>query len=356
MDLCRSREVVRFAVRLALFSALGSGLACDALTLNDPGELDSGVQSSAGDGDGTDESHDSGADHPVVDAGAGAKDAGEGDAAPQDLPCGGCSADTPLCVADAAGGPGECKKLEILAFHTPGLEDLAHVSFATGANEWFPSMADAHGFTYEATSDWGRLRDLTVSPGRIVFFLDNAPGDGGEREAFEAYMENGGAWMGFHVSAWNDNPSGWSWYYQNFLACEGYWKNTWRPTSAVLRVESEHILVSGLGPTFETAPNEWYAFHGDLANNPAIEILLSIDPTSFPLGTNGNETWMSGYYPVVWRNKNYRMVYANMGHDDMDYGGTNQSLSSTFSSEKENQFFLNAIQWLGGVTEALDAP
>jgi uncharacterized protein len=230
------------------------------------------------------------------------------------------------------------------------------VSFAEGANEWFPSVAAANGFTYEASSDWGRLSDLTVAPGRIVLFLDNAPWDGGQRAAFEAYMEAGGAWMGFHVSAWTDRPSNWSWYYEELLGSGAYWKNTWRPTSAVLRVESEHAVLDGLGPTFMTAPNEWYAFHGDLANNPAIEILLSIDPVSFPLGTNGSETWTSGYYPVVWTNRNYRMLYANMGHDDMDYGGTNQALSSTFESPAQNRFFLQAIRWLGGVTETLSVP
>jgi type 1 glutamine amidotransferase len=186
-----------------------------------------------------------------------------------------------------------------------------------------------------------------------VFFLDNAPFDDASRDAFQAFMEAGGGFMGFHVTAWTDNPSRWSWFYDDFLGSGSYWKNTWRPTSATLKVESpSHAALQGLSATFMTAPNEWYAFHGDLVNNPAIEILLSIDPVSFPLGTNGSETWMSGYYPVVWSNRNYRMIYANMGHDDMDYGGTNQPLSSTFQSEAQNQFFLDAIRFLGGVTGA----
>ncbi|HVJ21804.1 MAG TPA: ThuA domain-containing protein, partial [Polyangiaceae bacterium] len=213
----------------------------------------------------------------------GAAGAGGAPPTPGCTPDTGCSSEAPLCDTSANGGLGACKALELLAFYTPALADLAHVSFAKGANEWFPSVAQENGFTYQASSDWTQLTTLTVSPGRIVLFLDNAPTVAVQRTAFESYMEAGGAWMGFHVSAWTDTPTGWSWYYENFLGSGSYQKNTWRPTSAVLRVEStDHAVVQGVGSTFSSAPCEWYAFNGDLVNNPNIEILLSIDPTSYP--------------------------------------------------------------------------
>ncbi|HWJ27944.1 MAG TPA: hypothetical protein VNS32_15470, partial [Flavisolibacter sp.] len=84
--------------------------------------------------------------------------------------------------------------------------------------------------------------------------------------------------------------------------------------------------------------------------NPDIQILLSIDSSSFPLGTGPkpHEIWHSGYHPVVWTNKKYRMIYMNMGHNDMDYEhGTNKELSSTFSSQEEDQLIINALLWLG---------
>jgi hypothetical protein len=261
----------------------------------------------------------------------------------------GCTADKPLCDTAAGGGLGECKALELLAFYTPGIADLAHGSFAAGANEWFPSVAQANGFTYTASSNWGELASITAAPGRIVLFLDNIPyGEG--QTGFQSYMDNGGAWMGFHVCAWTDDAA-WSWYHDELLGSGTYQKNTWKPTSAELRVEStDHPVVAGLGSLFTSAPNEWYAFNGDLVNNPEIEILLAIDESSYPLGTNAGETWTSGYYPVAWANKNYKMVYVNMGHDDMDYGA-NMPLSSTFASPMQNQLFLNAIRYLGGVTQ-----
>ena len=43
------------------------------------------------------------------------------------------------------------------------------------------------------------------------------------------------------------------------------------------------------------------------------------------------------------------MVYLNMGHNDLDYEHkTNRDLSSTFSSETQNELIIRALLWLGG--------
>ena len=78
--------------------------------------------------------------------------------------------------------------------------------------------------------------------------------------------------------------------------------------------------------------------------------MLAVDSTSFPLGTGLklHEIWRSGYYPVAWTNRNYRMLYVNMGHNDMNNkSGTNQTLSATFGSEAQSQFILDGLLWLG---------
>ena len=106
--------------------------------------------------------------------------------------------------------------------------------------------------------------------------------------------------------------------------------------SAVLRVEDrQHPATRHLPETFRSSPSEWYRWEKDLRQNPDIDILLSIDSTSFPLGTGPkpHEIWHSGYYPVVWTNRKYRMIYLNMGHNDIDYehkyDTTNKTLSYT---------------------------
>jgi hypothetical protein len=242
----------------------------------------------------------------------------------------------------------------VIAFYT-AKHDPAHISFVHEANRWFAQMAAQYHFTYDSTNDWNNMNAAFLSKYQAVIFLDTRPDSASQRAAFEAYMKNGGAWMGFHFSGFaltpSDYPQNWDWYHQDFLGSGQYKGNTWRPTSANLLVEDKsHPVVKGLPKVFKSAPNEWYSWENDLRTNPDIQILLSIDSSSFPLGTGPkpHEIWHSGYYPVVWTNKKYRMIYMNMGHNDMDYEyGTNKELSSTFSSKDEDQLIINALLWLG---------
>ena len=102
-----------------------------------------------------------------------------------------------------------------------------------------------------------------------------------------------------------------------------------------------------------SAPNEWYRWEGDLRHNPDIDVLLSIDPSSFPVGTGPkpSEIWHEGDYPVVWTNRRYRMLYLNMGHNDMDYehrysAGT-QTLSYTLTNAVQDRLIVDGLLWLG---------
>jgi len=249
-------------------------------------------------------------------------------------------------------------QFKVIAFYT-GKDDKAHVSFVHEANQWFPKVAAENNFLYHSTTNWNELNAEALSQYQVVLFLDTRPDAPSQREAFKKYMENGGAWMGFHFAAFALTPSrysqDWDWYHNQFLGAGEYKGNTWRPTSAILRVENTNNAVTRRLPvTFTASPNEWYSWENDLRTNANIEILLSIDPASFPLGTGPkpHEIWHSGYYPVVWRNKNYKMVYINMGHNDLDYENrTNKELSFTFTNEVQNQLVIDGLLWLGGVKQ-----
>ena len=243
---------------------------------------------------------------------------------------------------------------KVIAFYT-GREDQAHISFMHEANRWFPAMGAANHFTYDSTSDWNNLNADFLSHYQVAIFLDTRPDSPAQRKVFEEYMKKGGAWMGFHFSGFALTPSAfpqnWDWYHNEFLGAGSYVSNTWRPTPAVLRVmDKNNTVTRNLPDTFRSAASEWYRWSNDLRRNSDIDILLAIDSSSFPLGTGPklHEIWHSGFYPVVWTNKKYRMVYFNMGHNDIDYEHhTNKELSSTFSSPDQNQLILNALIWLG---------
>jgi hypothetical protein len=246
-------------------------------------------------------------------------------------------------------------QFKVIAFYTER-NDLAHISFVHEANKWFPKMAAQYNFVYDSTNDWSKLNTKFLTQYQVVLFLDTRPDVPEQREAFKKYMDNGGAWMGFHFAGFaltpSEFPQNWDWYHNEFIGAGQYVSNTWRPTSAILRVEdSNHPTMKDLPTTFKSSPNEWYRWEKDIRKNPDIKILLSIDSTSFPLGTGPKqyEIWHSGYYPVAWTNKKYRMIYTNMGHNDIDYENkTNKELSFQFDNETQNKFILDALFWLGG--------
>lgn len=245
-------------------------------------------------------------------------------------------------------------QFKVIAFYT-AKNDKAHISFVHEANRWFPAAAQKYNFNYDSTDNWANLNPAFLSKYQIVLFLDTRPEDKVQRAAFQQYIENGGAWIGFHFAAFALNNStynqDWDWYHNQFLGSGQYKSNTWRPTSAILRVEdSKHPVTKKLPETFKSSPNEWYRWEKDLRQNRDIKVLLSIDPTSFPLGTGpkAHEIWHSGDYPVVWTNKNYRMLYVNMGHNDIDYENkTNKELSFQFANETQNKLIINALLWFG---------
>ena len=251
-----------------------------------------------------------------------------------------------------AGTPS--KTFKVIAFYT-AKNDQAHISFVHEANQWFSEISAKQRFSYVSTSDWSKLNSDTLSHYQVVMFLDTRPDAPDQRMAFQKYMENGGAFMGFHFSAFaltpSDYPQNWDWFHNYFLGSGEYVSNTWRPTSAILKVENRnHPATRHLPAKFKSQPNEWYRWQNDLRTNPDIKILASIDSTSFPLGTGPkpHEIWHSGYYSVVWTNTKYRMIYINMGHNDIDYEHqTNKELSFSFTNKVQNRLIIDALNWLG---------
>lgn len=262
-----------------------------------------------------------------------------------------------LACAHAARRPSE-PEFRVLAFFT-GKQDQAHISFLGEAVRWFPARAAEHGFTFDTTSDWSRLNDTVLARYQVVVFLDTRPEEPAQRAAFQRWMERGGAWMGFHFAGFalgqSKYPANWPWYHDTFLGVGQYASNTWRPTSAVLRVEKrDHPATRNLPATFRSSPSEWYRWEHDLRKNGDVDILLAVDSTSFPLGTGPkpHEIWHSGYYPVAWTNRKYRMIYFNFGHNDIDYehryDATNRTLSYTLGNPVQDRLIVDALLWLGG--------
>jgi hypothetical protein len=238
---------------------------------------------------------------------------------------------------------------KVLALYDTDSGDAAHNDFVKEAVPWFQQTGAQNGFTVDGSTDWGRLSG-DLSQYKVILFLDDAPHNASDRTGFQRFMTNGGGWIGFHVSAFSTNSNEWSWYYNTFLGSGNFQTNTWLPTAETLKVEDRnHPSMAGLPATIQSSVSEWYSWSNDLRQNSNIDILASVDNSSFPVGTDPNQQWRSGFFPLIWSNKNYRMIYTNFGHNGMNYA-TNTRTSSTFASAQQNQFLTQSILWAAGNT------
>ena len=148
-------------------------------------------------------------------------------------------------------------------------------------------------------------------------------------------MENGGAWLGFHVSAFNDRSSRWTWFRQ-FIGGAAFGVNNWPPLPARLIVDDTGSPVTrGIPKTWVAPINEWYSWRPSPRLDKNIHVLLTLDPAQYPLGIKSLITEKDPDVPVVWTNTKFKMLYINMGHGD-----------KIFTSPTQNKLFENALLWL----------
>jgi type 1 glutamine amidotransferase len=222
----------------------------------------------------------------------------------------------------------------VLVFFSLNVEN-DHMLFATDALRFLAQQADRHNFRVEATSDWNDLNDQKLAQYQMVVWLNDFPGTAVQRAAFEKFMENGGAWLGCHVSAYTDRNFKWTWF-RNFIGAGVFGINNWPPLPAKLIVDdTSSPITKGLPPTFVSPTNEWYSWRPSPRLAQDIHVLLTMDPSNYPLGIKSMITDKDGDVPVVWTNTKYRMIYMNMGHGD-----------KVFSSPLQNQLFENEVLWL----------
>lgn len=239
-----------------------------------------------------------------------------------------------LAFAVSAHAQGQQQQPRVLLFFSLNVEN-DHMLFATDALKFFAQQGDRHGFRVEATSDWNALNEQNLKQYQLVVWLNGAPGSQAQRDAFQHYMENGGAWLGCHVAAYNDKSFRWTWFKQ-FIGAGVFGVNNWPPMPAKLIVDDpDSPITKGLPKTYVAPINEWYSWRPSPRADPDIHVLLTIDPADYPIGIKGLITSKDPDVPVVWTNIHYRMIYMNMGHGD-----------KVFDSPIQNHLFENEILWL----------
>lgn len=213
----------------------------------------------------------------------------------------------------------------------------AHVEFDKQAIHFFHKLSYGEGFTYDTRTDCPANLD-TLKQYDVVVMLNALPHEAQARKAFEQYMEQGGGWLGFHATGYNDGNTHWPWL-NEFLGCGPFLSNNWPPQPALVDVESQsHPVTRSLPQQFVVPASEFYQFLPSPRTNENVEVLVSISPKNYPFGIKDIVT--HGDFPIVWTNKKYRMVYLNMGHGD-----------EGFIDATQNLLFTNAFRWLAFMKE-----
>lgn len=224
-------------------------------------------------------------------------------------------------------------KFRALAFYSTHVES-DHVDFAYDAIKFYNNLAAEKGFVIDTTSDWEKLNDDELKKYQLVIWLNEFPHNELERRSFEKFMTDGGAWLGFHVSGYNDKDTKWPWFV-DFMGGAVFYDNNWPPLPAKMIVDDNKHPVTRHLPSTYTAPiNEWYGWKPNPRDNKDVKVLVTLAPSNYPLGKK--DVIRTGDIPVVWTNTKYKMLYMNMGHGDMN-----------LTSPLQNKMFGDAILWLG---------
>jgi type 1 glutamine amidotransferase len=220
----------------------------------------------------------------------------------------------------------------VLAFYSKTVES-DHVDFANDAIRFYARLAARKNFDFDTTSNWENCNEA-IKKYQVVLWLNDFPQTYAQRTAFQTYIEHGGAWLGFHVAGYNDRTTHWPWFV-HFFGDAVFYNNSWPPLPAKLIVNDNKHPATRRLPKFYTAPaNEWYGWAPDPRYNKNVKVLITLSPANYPLGKK--DIIHNGDIPVAWTNKQYKMLYINMGHGD-------QNLSSTV----QNRFFEDGLEWLG---------
>ncbi|MEM8706609.1 MAG: ThuA domain-containing protein [Actinomycetota bacterium] len=221
--------------------------------------------------------------------------------------------------------PPAVEALSVLVFtETRGFR---HGSIDEG-EDLIADLATDHGWTVEYADDSGRFLDGDLAGFDTIVFLQTTGDffDGAEEAAFEAYIRQGGGFVGVHAAA--DAEYDWDWY----GGLLGGWFDGHPPTqnATIIVEDGTHPSTEHLGATWERA-GEWF----DFSPNPrgSVTVLLSLDESTYSGGG------MGGDHPIAWYHEydGGRAWYTGLGH-----------AGSAFAEPEFIAHLRGGIEWAGG--------
>lgn len=203
-------------------------------------------------------------------------------------------------------------------------------------------LAREHGWAV-VTTDRGGAMNASVLRQFDAVVWNNISGDVltlPQRAAFRAWIERGGAYIGFHGSA-GDPTTFWDWYADDLIGARfiGHPMNPQYQEARITFDDPLHPLAAGL-PRDWRWTDEWYSFAAS-PRAKGVQVLASLDETTYspvgfgPSGTGGQDLAM-GDHPIAWTRcvGKGRMFYTAIGHRPESY-----------QQPQMRQLIVNAVSW-----------
>jgi len=188
-------------------------------------------------------------------------------------------------------------------------EGFRHASIEPGIAA-LKALGSAHRFEVVATEEAAYFHPDTLARYAAVVFL-NTTGDvldAMQEKAFEAYIRQGGGFVGIHAAA--DTEYDWPWYGRLVGA---YFDSHPRVQPAnVLATDRQHPATADL-PLRWNHTDEWYNYH----INPRawVHVLAVVQESSYEGGAMGPD------HPIAWAHEyeGGRSIYTGLGHTTESY-------------------------------------
>lgn len=209
-----------------------------------------------------------------------------------------------LLLAGACQSLTAPKKTNVLVFSkTAGFR---HESIESGIAA-LEKMAREKGFEVSFTEDAAQFNTNNLKNFSTVVFL-NTTGDvldNEQQDAFERYIQAGGGYVGIHAAT--DTEYDWPWYGQ--LAGAYFLDHPADPNvqeGTMIVEKKDHWATRGMPDEFQKI-DEFYSFKNI---SPDINVVLTIDESTYQGGKNGD------YHPMSWYHEfnGGRAFYTAMGH------------------------------------------
>lgn len=211
-----------------------------------------------------------------------------------------------------------------------------HASITNGIAA-IKKLGEENQFAVEATEDSSAFTPGNLSRFKVIVFLSTIGDilDDTQQAAFEAWLRNGGGFVGIHAAIAGKiaTEGNWPWYGE--LLCADFRNHPPGISKATLMVEDRNHPSTAHLPEKWIRTDEWYNFN--ISPRGKARVLLTIDEKTFKGGTLGDD------HPMTWCKKVDRgfMWYTALGHTE-----------ESFSEPEFLKHILGGIQAVAGVRAA----